>query len=944
MLRTVIQRVFDVREGEFKVSLWMLSYIFLIIAVLLIIKPTVNALFLSELGVEQLPFAFLLVAVTAIVSSFFYSRALTRFSLNKIIELTLLASVTILIGFGILLKFNIVGGWILYFFYVWVAIYAVLSASQFWVLANLVFNVREAKRLFGFIGSGAIMGGIFGGYLTSILAPAMGNDNLLFLAAILLICCVPLLRKIWRSRVKILGKFKEKKRTVSVSERPLRLIRRSKHLTYIASIVAVSVLVAKLVDYLFSDFAAAAIQDPEELTSFFAFWFSTFNLLSLTIQLFFTQRIVGIWGVGFSLLLLPLGIFFGSLFFLILPELSAVVVIKAMDGVLKQSVHKSATELLALPLPFDLKNKTKSFIDVVVDSLATGLAGFLLIFVIRGLQLPSAYIAVLIILLVGLWVFFILEVRKEYYKTFRDNLEMITSKEPRTGRAVIKKTSVINGMRNVFKAGTEEQILFMLGKLMEINDRRFEEDVQHLLTHPSTRVRTAAIQNLYFLNRSSMVAGINELLNTDDDALTLATLEYLLLHAGFDSRLVYDQYLHHPNSKIADVALYCLAREARDNQTLRTNYRLGEHIQEKLDSLHTDSGDNKLASVKILLKTIGAANLPEFYQYIPPYFSHENEEVVEAAIEAAGLSVHPGFVDELLAFMPDKVHRQATIIALHNYGSKLIGILATTVKERLVPIATCRFIPVILKSFYSQEAVRQLFRLLDDPDIGIRLETIRALSDIRKNNPELKFNKYKVVSVIYYECKLHHQTLSAMHTQIIISYRNRKKSNIEISDAERDARTSLLELLERRLDAGLERIFRLLGLKYPQKDMEIAYEGLLSHKQEARLNAIEFLDNLLTGELKRALLPIIEETALDISSEEVLQKIKHKVPTESACFQLLLQGNDLKLKLAVLYLIKHQKDRAYLPMIEPFVQSGDPKLRTFAGEAVRAIREGITPS
>ena len=44
MLRKLITKVFDVREGEFKVSLWMLSYIFLIIAVLLIIKPTVNAL------------------------------------------------------------------------------------------------------------------------------------------------------------------------------------------------------------------------------------------------------------------------------------------------------------------------------------------------------------------------------------------------------------------------------------------------------------------------------------------------------------------------------------------------------------------------------------------------------------------------------------------------------------------------------------------------------------------------------------------------------------------------------------------------------------------------------------------------------------------------------------------------------------------------------------
>ncbi|WFO17576.1 hypothetical protein M601_007950 [Cellulophaga baltica 4] len=53
-------------------------------------------------------------------------------------------------------------------------------------MANLVYNAREAKRLFGFIGSGAILGGILGGYLTSLLAPLIGNENVIFIAALFL--------------------------------------------------------------------------------------------------------------------------------------------------------------------------------------------------------------------------------------------------------------------------------------------------------------------------------------------------------------------------------------------------------------------------------------------------------------------------------------------------------------------------------------------------------------------------------------------------------------------------------------------------------------------------------------------------------------------------------------------------------------------------------------
>tara|TARA_R110000764_G_scaffold162891_3_gene250198 strand:- start:477 stop:1223 length:747 start_codon:yes stop_codon:yes gene_type:complete len=244
-----------------------------------------------------------------------------------------------------------------------------------------------------------------------------------------------------------------------------------------------------------------------------------------------------------------------------------------------------------------------------------------------------------------------------------------------------------------------------------------------------------------------------------------------------------------------------------------------------------------------------------------------------------------------------------------------------------------------MQSFYSKEAVHQLLGILTDNDLTVRLEVVRALSAIRSTHPQLKFNRYKVVSVIFDECKLHHQTLSSMHTQIIISYRNRTKSKKEIGDAERDARTSLLELLERRLDSGLERIFKLLGLRYQQKDVAIAYEGLLSHKQEAQHNAIEFLDNLLTGELKRKLLPIIEESALDISSEEELQKIKHKIPSELECFKLLLQGNDLKIKLAVLFLIAQQKEPRYLNIVENHLNDTDPKIRSFALDAFNAIND-----
>jgi len=194
------RKLFDIREGEESRAGLMFIYIFLNISTLLIIKPVSYSLFLSRFGVAQLPFAFILVSISAVVISVLYSRTLKKENLNIVIEKTLRLLVLSLLIFWILLYFEIERELTLYIFFIWVAIFAVVSTSQFWILANIVFNVREAKRLFGFIGGGAIAGGIFGGYLTKLLAPNIGSENLIFICIGFLALCIPVTRIVWKEK------------------------------------------------------------------------------------------------------------------------------------------------------------------------------------------------------------------------------------------------------------------------------------------------------------------------------------------------------------------------------------------------------------------------------------------------------------------------------------------------------------------------------------------------------------------------------------------------------------------------------------------------------------------------------------------------------------------------------------------------------------------------
>src|SRR6187401_2279270 len=60
--------------------------------------------------------------------------------------------------------------WLSPVIYIWVSLFGALAPVQVWTLANYVFTTREAKRMFGLVGSGAILGAVVGAKISSMLA------------------------------------------------------------------------------------------------------------------------------------------------------------------------------------------------------------------------------------------------------------------------------------------------------------------------------------------------------------------------------------------------------------------------------------------------------------------------------------------------------------------------------------------------------------------------------------------------------------------------------------------------------------------------------------------------------------------------------------------------------------------------------------------------------
>jgi AAA family ATP:ADP antiporter len=943
-IRLFLRKAFDIRDGELLRATLMQANIFLIISTLLIVKPTVNGLFLTKFGVENLPNAFILVAIAAAVVSTLYSRLLTKIPLNRIMSGTMVYSVGSLIFFGLFLRLNVLEGLILYLFYIWVAIFALLATSQFWVLANLVFNAREAKRLFGYIGAGAIGGGIFGGYLTSVLAQFMSSEFLLFVCAALLYLCIPITRRVWEQNVaKTQTPFQQKKRLTGFAEHPVNLIRQSRHLTYLAGIVGVSVMVAKLVDYQFGGVASTLITDPDELTAFFGFWFSTFNLISLLLQLFLTRRIVGTFGVGTSLFFLPTLIFLAAMLLLIFPELLlAAVFLKMSDGSLKQSINKAAMELIILPVPVDVKNQTKTFIDVFVDSLATGISGLILIFLVKGLDLSTHAISIMIIALILVWIFLANKVRGEYLKSFKLKIDLAKGDgTPPRKKIDLSSESAIGGLKKVLEFGTERQILFILQKIRELNNERFFDSVRKLLQHPSSEVRAEALATLYFYKKHPILAEVEPLINDPSQKVKIQAFEYLIQHSPTNRVTLMNQYLRDEDYRVRGAALVTLARETGDNPRMKAAFSLTKRIVEYLERLPFIKDPEEERSEKIaVLKAIGYANIPDFHERLPAFFKDPNPEVVKHAILSAGKTLSPAFIDRIAGFLAKEQYRNTASEALAFYDKAIIGELNRITKTPGIDIAIVRAFPSVVKKIGSQQSVDFLFDLFDHEDSVVRQEALRGLNVLRNSHPHLKFDKKEIVRRILREANLYQDTLSVLYAQINIRTARTSPPVTEQEKEQLEARLGLSHLLEQRLDRNLERIFRLLGLNYPSEDILAIYESLRSEKPDLRLNALEFLDNLLEPNLKKVLIPLIETAMLETITQDAISNLNLKIPSEYDCFKMLLKGRDARIKLAVLYLIGQLGDRKFLPLVQESLASGQEKVRNFASEIMKDLKKG----
>jgi len=708
-------------------------------------------------------------------------------------------------------------------------------------------------------------------------------------------------------------------------ENPVKLILSSRHLAYLAGIIGVGVIVANLADYQFMTIASQAKPEADSMTAFFGLWLSNLNILSLIIQLFFTGKIIKHLGVTASLLFLPFALMIGAVAVFINPVLWSVILIKMGDGGFKHSINKAGTELLAIPIPTEIKNRAKSFIDVFIMNAAKGLGGVLLITLIIGLGLPVQYVSLIIMALIVVWAFLIFRMKDEHVNSFRMAIEK-RSINLEDQPLNLNDAAVFKSFIKVLDGKNERQVLYVLDMLEDVKNKELLPYLEKLIKFPSNEVKSSVLKMALEYEDLDLSSEAQDLVYSNDLTVQVQAIRYIC-KASDDSAATLREFLKQDTHRIQLAATISAALEWKENKDFRRDIDLKELFKNMLDALQKKAAtDNERRFIKInTAKAIGQAKNPDLYPFLHDFVNDESTDVKIAAITSIGRVSDKEFIPVLITHLNTKhlrKHvREALVVFNEDIITKLTEILENPDEDRGRRMA----IPKVMALIGSQKSVNTLMRYLNIMDLLLRYETIKALNKLRVKFPTLKFDPHVIQSRVLDEIALYKSTLRALLKQsellLTAQQKNGKKT---LSDQDKKARLLLVFALEEKLDKNLERIFRLLGMKYSPKDMIDAYLGLMSQTAKLKAISIEFLDNILETQLKRILIPIVEAVRPELMLEGKSRQAKRVKTDEPESIQSLLLSHDNWLKACTIYLIATLNYKEFFDSIQELFHSGDP--------------------
>ena len=837
-----IERILNLRPGDTTRGLLLFAYLFLVMASYMAARIARDAIFLDGYLPVDLAYVDLASALLMGIVVAGYLAVGRHVNLPKLLVGSLLFYTVNLVLLWYLATIHD-PAWLSPVIYIWVSMFGALAPMQVWTLANNVLTTREAKRVFGLVGNGAILGAVVGAELSSLMARWYGAESLLIVVAINMLFCMALVPMIWKRRDKMLGPGlapAEDIPRVRVVE-SLRRIAQIPYLRAIASLILVANITTSLAGWQFKALAKFFIPQKDLFAAFLGDFYFYAGILGFVVQLAVTGRLLRRFGLGPALLLVPVAFVFGSTSVLLWGTVTiwAAIGLRSCINVLQYSVDKPSVELLYLPVPAGIKNQVKSFIDTAVWRFGDGLAAVAVLGFVKGLGWAPARVSWVVLMLVVGWMVVVFIAKQLYVDALRASIHEHRLDAERASAAVLDR-SLTQMLADRLKSSDPKEVLYALNLFEVGRQRAAHPAVRGLLDHPAPEVRRKAVSLLNEAHDAASVPRIEALLEDDDLGVRTEAMLYLARRAGLNPLTRVEEPGRFADFSIRSAVVAYLARPGRAQ-----NLDLARLM---LAALGREAGPEgkgaRLEAARLL------AHLPDHSDQIEPLHA------------------------ELLADADPDVAREAVRAILRHPKAQFLPRLLELMKHPELATDAAE----VLARMGTPEAAKTLNEAVLEGDPELRLRVIVALNKLHQTHPELERDRQLIKTVLTAEIMGHYRSYQILGTL---------GDRIDEADP-------VVKRLRESMQQEMERIFRLLALLHPTVDLHSAYYGVQSDNHVVHDNALEFLDNVLEKEVRRLLVPLVD-SAVSVAERSRLAGQVLGISGESAkpSVGALLRSEDL---------------------------------------------------
>ena len=830
-------RFLNIRQGEsVYVSYLLLHYFFqgVGIAVLFVVA---NTLFLSHFEIESLPLVFICSAVVLALLGKLNDSLSSRWPVPK-----MLMTIAIFVAFTVFLLFigaiTINAIWIPFVLYIWYQVVNLQIDTEFWSLSSFLFDVRQAKRLYGLISVGDVPAKLLGLLMVHFLAPLMGGvTSLLIISAVSFLAGTLVLKRLLVI-IKPHHFAHHATEHATMTVRGIGLLARffqSDLVMGLSILYLIGAVILNFVDFSFLSGVEHKFHSQKELSDFFEIVFAIGNGVIILCKLFFSGKAIERLGVKRSLLSLPL--------FLITLCITMVIIKNIFPGeyilmwfftvmivfseVFRAVLYDPLFLALFQPLPAETRHKAHDIISGIINPIGLGICGVSLYIGISIYHHVDLYkIDYVLIVLLIVWIGFILYSVRKYIDALRSaiNRRMIDS-----GQLNLGDEGSLKILKSRLTSPRPDEVIYASEILSKSHLPVFVAAIPDLLSNPIPEVRLYTLNTMQELRIRTDNEALYNLVVSDNspDVCEAAVKLYCTLYEDIVSRIT--PVLDSPDPKLRAAGIKGFLKSG-DLEPMMIGG------QQLLKMLESKSKDDLLLALDI----IGDLGFRNYYKPVLDLLGNKDHDVQKAAIIACGSIQNPKLIEPLFQLIDIKPLKKAAIDSLSRIGDPVLEYLIMPgFREKHEDES------IKLYSRIGGQTVAQILisDYLPDALSGTLDEVLKALNRL---NPDLK-NYQSIIS-------------KKLDEELVYSFLCLKMISINSAAGDYELLTSALN---HEVDNSKNRLFQLLGFIYDRNIVYKAKVACSSPDKEKRANAMEYLENDIDRDLKMKLFPLLEEIPLD---------------------------------------------------------------------------------